>query len=119
MAYQSPTQALCAFPTLQPAPQNCGSAAAIFFSRKGAKTQRNLTAPCHFFLVSWFLHLGSCFLLLASNLLLLLNTECPTPTEECRMWGKIACLVRPSVNHQTVSVYPKMFPVPREFALSA
>ena len=30
------------------------------FSRKGAKPQRNLTAPCLFFLVSWFLSLFSC-----------------------------------------------------------
>ena len=41
----------------------------IFYSRKGAKTQRNRTALCLF--VSWFLHLGSCFLSLASCFLLL------------------------------------------------
>jgi hypothetical protein len=34
-------QVLCVFATLQPAPQNCGSATTDFFSRKGAEAQRN------------------------------------------------------------------------------
>ena len=148
MAYQSPTQALCAFPALQPAPQHCGD----FFSLAKAPSQsaavENLTAlwlfflvSCFLFLVSCILHLASCFLHLASCLLslascflslaskaswyLLLDTWYSQLMSNAQRrpknveWGKIACLVRPSVNHPTVSVYPKMFPVPKEFALSA
>ncbi len=50
--------------TLEPAPQNCGSAAADFFSRKDAEPQRN---SCQFFAPSLLCELFFFFFLFAKT----------------------------------------------------